>query len=79
MSHKVNIFNSKGQGSVEYILMLLVVSVIVYSVMGKVQNYFGDATTNCTQNSTEFICKVSAAFSPSGAYPFKYYTLQGVR
>ena len=66
----------RGQGSVEYIMMLLVISVIIYSVMGKFKAYFGSEAKNCNSNSATFICMVKKSFNTDGAQPFKYYTLR---
>ena len=68
--------DEKGQGSVEYILMLLTVSVIVWSVMGKFKDYFGSESDSCTGSSTSFVCMVKKSFTPDGAQPFKFYSLK---
>lgn len=76
MNQRIRKIGQKGQGSVEYILMILTISVIVWSVMGKLQDYFTGNAENCNASSTSFICMVKKAFTPDGAQPFKYYTLR---
>ncbi len=66
----------KGQTSVEYIMLVLAVVLIMWSVFGKLKVFFAAEATNCTAESKELICQIKKAFSVGGSLPFRYYTLR---
>ena len=66
--------NQKGQTSVEYILMLVVVVTIITSVMGIVKrNLLGDGKDCSGANSKAFYCQFKALYEINSFREFKIY------
>lgn len=73
MKKKGFLKNQKGQTSVEYILMLVVVVTIITSVMGIVKrNLLGDGK-DCAPNSKAFYCQFKALYEINNFRDFKIY------
>ena len=75
----LKISGSKGQGAVEYILLVVVMVTIITSIMAKIKrSYLGDALAcaSAAQQKT-ILCKINSFMSPTGGtkrfqyYPFK--------
>lgn len=70
---------NKGQGAVEYILLVVVMVTIITSLLAKIKrSYLGDAMA-CTTPAQEktILCQINSYMSPTGGtkrfqyYPFK--------
>lgn len=69
--------NSKGQTSIEYIMMIAVVATVITSLAGYIKNRFLGDALQCEkpQNSSKLLCKINALYSynPNQVKRFKYY------
>ena len=65
--------NARGQTSVEYIMMVMVVVVILNTVMKQVKDYVLGDSNNCTATSTSIVCKFKNALESDD---FRYFTLR---
>jgi len=69
--------NNRGQTSVEYILLFVVITSIITSLFVYIKNrYLGDAL-NCDkgQNKSKILCKINNFYEPRSGQEkrFKYY------
>lgn len=65
--------SSRGQTAVEYLLLLLVISIIAFALMKKLnEKLLGDAG-DCTQGGDSLICQIQALMNAEGN--FKYFRI----
>lgn len=64
---------AQGQTSVEYVLMLIVVVALMFTVMGMVRNFLVTETGECRPGDKALVCKVQHLFGNHPSY--KYFTL----
>ncbi len=62
-----------GQTSVEYILMLVVVVALMFTVMGMVRNFLVTESGECNPGDQALVCKVQGLFGNDPKY--RYFTL----
>ncbi|OFZ24838.1 MAG: hypothetical protein A2381_04285 [Bdellovibrionales bacterium RIFOXYB1_FULL_37_110] len=62
---KTEILNllEKGQTAVEYLLMLLVVVTILYTLSGRVYKYFLGDIKACNRYSQSFVCRLYSIYN----------------
>lgn len=65
--------NEDGQTAVEYILMLMVVVAILFSVMTQVKGYLIADAGKCTPTSKSLVCSFDRALTFGGFKRFRVY------
>jgi len=72
---KTNImyYLNKGQTAVEYLLMLLVVISLIYTLSGRVYKYFLGDIKSCNKNSHSFVCRLYNIYNIEN---YRYFQLR---
>jgi len=75
INKKVNflVLLNKGQTAVEYLLLLLVVVSLIYTLSGRVYKYFLGDMNSCTKNSRSFVCRLYNIYNIEN---YRYFQLR---
>lgn len=65
----------RGQTSIEYLLMLLVVVILITSAMKQVKKFMIGGDGECTENNKSIICEFDRIYTRAN---FKFYTIKGI-
>lgn len=67
------ILDEKGQTAIEYVLLIAVMSVIIFSLMGQIQKMMLGTGGECAQDDSSIICKFKKNLDLTS---FKTFTLR---
>ncbi len=72
---KLCLKSSSGQTAVEYLMLIAVMSMIIFSLMGKIKNFMSIDEEGCTANPNRFFCKMNSFFIINDEVSMKRFKL----